>query len=123
MLIEPNFSDVKDPIVEGTYSARIVNAAVAEWPSGDKYVNWTLETFGETDPKNNGRRIYHRTPIAGGAAFKLQDLHVAALGTAAAGPFEAEALYGKEVKVVVVDGMNKHGEPTGYPEVKKVGRL
>lgn len=125
-LITPDFTDVKDDIKAGTYSARVIEGKLGEWSNGGKYVKWVLETCAEADPKNNGRRIYHNTPIAGGGAFRLKELYTAAMrqDIPQNEGFDAEMLYGKEVKVIVVDGVNyKTGEPSGYPEVKKVTAL
>lgn len=125
MLITPDFSEVRDAITAGTYRVRVVGAEPGEWQSGTKFVKWTLETFSEADAKNNGRRMYHRTPVAGGGAFKLQELYQAAmkapLATGAA--IDTDLVLGKEVTAVVVEGTDREGNPTGYPEVKAVRPL
>jgi len=125
-LITPDFSDVKDSISPGEYKARIVEHQIGEWQNGNKFIKWVMETCGETEAKNNGRRLYHTTPISGGGVFKLQDLYRAAMQQPLPTNegFDTEMLLGKELKVVVVDGVNyKTGEPTGYPEVKKTVAL
>lgn len=123
-LVKPDLSEVKDTVTAGTYKARIRKGEVKEFQSGQQYVNWELETYGEQDPKNNGRRIFHKTPISGGGAFRLQEMFNAATGQALTGEFDTDVLAGKNVQVVVVDGVNRQtGEPTGYPEVKKVTRV
>ena len=124
MLVKPDLSEVKDTVTPGVYKARIRKGEVKEFQSGQQYVNWELETYGETDPKNNGRRIFHKTPISGGGAFRLQEMFQAATGQALTGEFDTEALAGKNVQLEVVDGVNRTtGEPTGYAEVKKVRRV
>lgn len=121
MLVTPNFNDVKDSITAGTYTARIVSATMDEWRTGTKYVNWRLETFNEDEAKNNGRSIFYKTPIEGGGAFRLADFYRAAMkATPTAEGFDTDDLMGKEVQLVVADGVNQAGEPTGYPEVKAV---
>lgn len=124
MLHEPDFTEVQDSIEPGTYSARIVGAESGEWTKEDrvtKFVKWTLETFNEADPKNNGRKLFHRTPIQGKAAFLMRDLYRAAMGSDPKGAFDDEMLLGKEIQVTVVDGVNRQTkEPTGYTEISKV---
>lgn len=127
-IIVPDFSETQDQVEAGSYSCRIVEGVLEEWPAKDDrgplpYVKWTLETFNETDSKNNGRRILHKTPIVGKGAFRLQLFYKAAMGQDLGGEFDSEMLLGKELKVTVVDGMDKQGNPTGYPEVKAVAPL
>lgn len=130
MMIEPDFSEVKDSVEAGVYSARIVDSKVDKWTgkedqNGSKkpdttFINWTLETFNEQDEKNNGRKIFHKTPVNGGGAFRLKEFYKAAMGEDCVGAFDRTMLYGKELQVTVVDGKTKTGEPTGYTEVKTV---
>ena len=48
-------------------------------------------------------------------------MYRAATGKALSGEFDTEELVGKELYVILVDGINRQtGEPTGYVEVKKV---
>lgn len=122
MLITPDFSEVADPVTPGTYKCIVKEGKVKEWPNGGSYVEWQLETIGSDDPKNNGRRIYHRTNVAGKGAFMLQQIYIAAVGQSLTGPFDTEQLVGKEIAVEVVDGV-RNGEATGYTEVKRVKRL
>ena len=121
-LITPDFSEVAEQITPGTYKCIVKKGEVKEWPNGGSYVSWELETIGETNPKNNGRRIFHKTSVAGKGAFMLQQVYTAAVGTALTGTFDTEQLVGKQVAVEVVDGI-RNGEPTGYTEVKRVKRL
>lgn len=118
MLITPNFDDVQDAIQPGTYKVMIKKGDVKEWPNGGQYVNWELETTGETEAKNNGRRIFAKTSTGGKGAFMLQQIYRAAVGTSLTGQFDTEQLVGKTIVVEVVDGV-RNGEPTGYTEVKR----
>ena len=123
-LITPDFSEIQDTIAPGTYKCIVKKGEVKEWPNGGSYVNWELETYGESEQKNNGRRIFHKTATSGKGAFTLQQMYVAAVGTALTGAFDTEQLAGKQVAVEVVDGVNRQtGEPTGYTEVKRVKRI
>lgn len=120
-LVKPDFSEIQDQISPGTYKVRVKKGDVKEWPSGGTYINWELETFGESEPKNNGRRIFYKTSTSGKAAFMLQQFYRAAAGSALTGSFDTEQLVGKEIAVEVVDGINRTtGEPTGYTDVKRV---
>ena len=119
MLINPDFSDIQDAVSPGTYKCVVKKGDVKEWPNGGTYVNWELETYGETETKNNGRRIFHKTSTSGKGAFMLQHMYRAAVGTALTGSFDTEQLVGKQIAVEVVDGV-RNGEPTGYTEVKRV---
>jgi hypothetical protein len=127
-LITPDFSDVAESVGPGTYKCRVVDAKFDEWGAkGDKpatpYITWSLETFDEAEPRNNGRRIFHKTPLRGGGAFRLQQFYTAAMKQPLKGEFDTEMLFGKEMLVTVVDGVTKDGSPSGYTEVKAVKAL
>lgn len=120
-LVTPDFSECQDAVEPGTYKVRVKKGEVKEWPSGGQYINWELETFGETETKNNGRRVFHKTSVSGKGAFMLQQLYHAATGTQLKGSFDTEQLVGKNVAVEIIDGVNRQtGEKTGYTEVKRV---
>lgn len=123
MLVQPDFSDVADTVTAGTYRTVIKKGEVKDWPNGGKYINWELETVGEAETKNNGRRIFHKTAIQGKGAFMLQQIYQAAVGQPLTGQFDTEQLVGKTVVVEVADGVTREGTPTGYTEVKKVKRV
>ena len=83
-LIKPDLTQTTDTVSAGTYSVRIKDASIGEWPGKDggpatSYINWRLETFGETEQKNNGRAIWLKTPTSGKGAFRLKDLFKAAM--------------------------------------------
>ena len=121
VLITPDFTEVQDRVEPGEYTVRITDAKVGQWPgkNGKKDTNhiaWTLETFGEADDKNNGRKIFHRTATHGPGAFRLQELYKAAMNEDCGASFDFTMLYGKEVKITVV---NQKDKPE-YTEVKAV---
>ena len=122
MLVTPSFDEVQDQVIPGTYKVTVKKGEPKEYSTGTKYINWELETWGEDDPKNNGRRIFHTTPIEGKGAFLLQQFYMAAVGQALTGQFDTEQLAGKQVVVVVEDDV-RNGEPTGYTKVAKVRRV
>lgn len=125
MLIVPDFTEVKDNVTPGVYKARIVDSKVDQWAGKEGkaptvYINWTLETYGEQDEKNNGRKIFHKTPINGPGAFRLREFYKAAMGEECQGAFDRTMLHSREVEVTIVDGKDKQGQLTGYTEVKAV---
>lgn len=121
-LVQPDFTEVTEAVGPGTYKGIIKKADVKTWEkSGTQYIDWTLETVGDTNPRNNGRRISHKTPVSGKGAFQLQNLYRAATGQTLKGSFDTDMLMGKQVEVELVDGVNRvTGQPTGYVEVKQV---
>ena len=127
MLIEPDFTDVQDAVDPGIYKVRVKDAKMGEWEKEGrvtKYVNWHLETYDESESKNNGRIIFHNTAINGRGAFRLQQFYKAVVGqtlTKESPSFDLEMLLGKEVEVTIIDGVNRTtGVATGYTEVKSV---
>lgn len=121
-LVTPDFSEVADPVTAGEYRCIIRKGEPKEWPNGGAYINWELETTGDSNPKNNGRRIFAKTSISGKGAFMLQQIYLAAAGEPLMGQFDTEQLAGKQVAVELVDGV-RNGEPTGYTEVKRFKRV
>lgn len=121
-LVTPNFNEVQDSVGEGIYKVRIVDSKLDAWAGNDKrpqplrYINWTLETFNEEEEKNNGRKIFHKTPIEGPGAYKLQAFYKAATGQECKGPFDKTALHGQEIEVTVGPQKDK----PEYTEVKSV---
>ncbi len=126
-LIVPDFSGVQDRVGPGIYKVRVTSAKPGKWEGKDgkpdtPFLNWRMETFDEAEGKNNGRSIFHRTPTAGGGAFRLQDFYYAATGDKAAtgedlkGSFDYTTLYGREVEVTIAE---QTGKPE-YTEVKSV---
>lgn len=121
MLIQPDFTEVQDEVLPGTYKVRIKKGEVKEWQNGGQYINWELETYGEKESKNNGRRVFYKTSTSGKGAFVLQKFYKAAIGEPLTGSFDTEMLVGKNVEIEIVDGVNyKTKEPTGYTDVKSV---
>lgn len=123
-LITPDFSEVKDRVESGIYKTRIVGHKIGSWAGRDgkkdtHYVGWTLETFGENEDKNNGRRIFHNTAINGAGAFRLKDLYKAAMREELSSEFDPTMLYGREVEVTVAPQLNK----PEFTEVKTVKPL
>ena len=123
-LVTPDFSGVQDKVEPGIYKARIMDSKLDQWAGKDgkpptTIIIWTLETFAEAEEKNNGRKIFHRTPIEGGGAFRLQDFYRAAMGEECAGAFDRSMLHGCEIEVTIAQQKN---DPQ-YTEVKSVKRI
>ena len=124
LFITPDFSQVQDQVGEGIYNARIVDAKTDKWTGKDgkpdtHFINWRMETFNEADDKNNGRSIFHRTPIHGPGAFRLQEFYKAAMGEECANGFDASMLFGREVQVAI----GRQTKNPDYTEVKSVKSL
>lgn len=120
MLVTPDFNEIQEDVGPGEYSVRITGADVDKWEKDGRtthFVKWTLETTGETDAKNNGRKIFDRTALNGKGAFRLKNLYVAATGEAPSGQFDTEMLLGRELKVVV------DKDAKGYLNVKSYKRI
>lgn len=118
MLVTPSFDEISDDIKEGVYKVRVTAGVPGEYSTGTKYVKWTLETFGEAEAKNEGRKIWYSTPIEGKGAFMLKRLWDASTGgEEMPAQFDTEQLYGKEIEVIVAPN------DRGYAEVKSVRAL
>lgn len=124
-LIMPDFSEVRPPVEDGVYQVVIAESKVDKWTGkeGKKdtyYIGWTFDTINEKDEKNNGRKIFHNTPITGPGAFKLQDLYKAAMGEECPKTgFDRVMLHG--LKLEVTYGRQKNNPE--YGEVKSIKRL
>ena len=121
-LVTPDFSEVSDRIEAGTYNMRISSHKVDQWAGKEgkpptAYIAWEMQTFGEAEEKNNGRKYTHRTPINGPGAFRLKDfLAAAGLTEVPSDGFDPSMLYGTELTVVI--GQQK--DKPEYTEVKAV---
>lgn len=120
-LVTPDFSTAQDAVEPGIYSVRIVDSKFETWKGKDgkkdtTVVAWTMETFNESEPKNNGRKIFYRTPIEGSMANRLKSFFKAAMHEDIAGAFDRTMLHGRELEVTI--GQQKN-DPQ-YTEVKAV---
>lgn len=122
--VTPDLSDVQDPFEPGEYKVRVTGYKFDEWPPKDgrpstKYVNWELSTFSESETKNNGRKLFHRTPLNGGGAFRIQRFYSACTGEQLkkGESFDTDMLMGRELAVVV------EINDKGYTEIRAEKRL
>lgn len=122
-LIKVDLSEAAEPLTAGVYKARVVDCKTEESRDGKPRLNWRLEVYGASNPGHNGRSIFHRTPLTGKGVFRLQELYQAATReqlTKDNPEFDTEQIMGREVEVTLVDGRDRDGNPSGYPDVKAV---
>ncbi len=118
-LVTPDFTGTSDEVGPGTYKVRVTGAKMDEREKDDKkipLVVWTMDTFGEAEEKNNGRKVWYRTDLSGEWAKKLKSFYKAATGEELDGPFDTDMLMGKELQVTLAERNN-------YIEVKSVSPL
>lgn len=113
-LIQPDFSEAVENLPEGEYAVRISDVEMKDSKAGNKYLNWSMETFGKDDDRLNGRKIFHTTPIAGKGAGILKAF-VKACGMEATNSFDTDELMGRELVVVL-----KNNPERAFPEIKAV---
>ena len=115
MLYTPDFTEAAEDIKPGEYQVRITGCDEKTSKAGNTYLKWTLETTNESDPKNNGRKMWHNTMLSGKGVIMLKRFWDAATGGAEMGDqIDTEQLIGKELSVTV--DLNDNG----YAEVKGV---
>lgn len=119
-LVTPDFTEESTPVKPGTYSARITDCEIKQSKAGNTYGNWKLELFGS--PEVNGRVVFMSTPFAGKGIFRLSELYKAATGQEIDKKkgFDTDMLIGKEVKAVLVPGVDQEGNARSFPDVKTV---
>lgn len=117
-LIKPDFSEVSKPIQPGTYNARVVAGEIQTSQKGQPMVSWKLELFGSPDVNN--RVVFTRTMVSGPGASRLKQLYAAAIGEDLKDgeQFDTDSLIGKEINVTLVQGKDKEGNVSQYPDVK-----
>jgi hypothetical protein len=124
-MISPDFSEAADfaPITPGTYKARVIECQTKESKKGATYLRWTMEVFGADESlKVNNRKFWYNTMVTGKGAGNLKSLLRAAMGEVPT-QFDTDALLGKEVQVVLVQGRDQQGNPSDFPDVKSVSKL
>lgn len=100
-LVTPDFSETQDPIQPGEYQVRVSGVEQRESKSGTPYLRWELTTFGSEDPKNDGRKMWHTTMLAGPGAGMLRQFYKVCTGEKLEGSFDTEQLFGKEFTAIV----------------------
>lgn len=120
-LVKPDFSQVQDRVEPGIYKVRIVDSKPDVYAGRDgkpptNIIVWTLDTFDEAESKNNGRKIFHRTPIEGPFASRLADFYKAAMHEECGEAFDRTMLHGRELEVTL--GVQKNNPE--YSEIKAV---
>lgn len=125
MQITPDFSEAvegtSDPIPPGVYKTRVTGVEQKTSKADNQYLKVKLTIFGaEGDAaKYNNWPVFTNLMTTGKGAGRLKDFLKAA-GLNTAGAFDTDALLGKEVVAVLVEGKMQDGTPSQWPEVKSV---
>lgn len=101
MLVTPDFTESQDTFTPGEYMFRVTGVEQKTSKNDQPYLNWTMEQINAADPKNNGRKHWHITMLAGRGAGMLKDFYKACTGETLEGQFDTEQLIGKELIVVL----------------------
>lgn len=120
--IQPDYSENKfAEAKEGTHFARISAAEPKTQSNGERIIAWEMETFGNEDPNQNGKKLFHRTAIAGQYSGILNIFLKAANPDYVGGAFDTDDYIGKELEVTIVYPIDKKtGQRSQYSQVKKV---
>jgi hypothetical protein len=124
MKVKPDLSESIEGVKPGQYQAMTKKCELKESRAGAKYLKWELEITNH--PEVSGRKLWTNTMLSGKGAFRLQELYLAATGETLPkdnAEFDTEQIIGQTIGVQVVDGVDQQGQPSGFPEVKKVSRL
>lgn len=116
-------SEVVDDIPEGEYNVNVVDAEMKTSKAGNPYLRWQFTVFGHSDPRYNSQAIWHSTPTSGKGAFRLLQLHKAAVGSKLdknATQIDPRDILGKQLSITVVNSHDQDGNPNGFTEVKYV---
>lgn len=122
MLISPDFTEsvTTDPVAPGVYKTRVTEVTQQTSKAGNPYLKVKMNIFGAEGEaaKYNNWPVYTNLMTTGAASGRLKDFLKAA--GIAPGPFDTDALLGKEVAAVLVEGKDQHGNTSQWPEVKAV---
>lgn len=123
MNITPDFSEAVEgggEIPPGVYKTRVTNVETKTSKADNQYLKVRLTIFGAEGEagKYNNWHAYTNLMLSGKGAGRLKDFLAAA--HIPAGPFDTDALLGKEVVAVLVAGKTEDGSTSKWPEVKSV---
>lgn len=129
-LITPDLSEAVEstPIPPGVYTARVTGLEdmVGKNAPFTPYIKWELTLFGCEGElaKHNNWKVYTNTMLAGKGAGMLKTFYKACKKEEfAGGAFDFSTLVGSEVQVTLAEGQPYNGEPSKYPEVKRVSPI
>jgi hypothetical protein len=121
--ILPDFSEVVE-IAKGSYHARLAGVLSKQSQKGDHMLQWELVIVDNADPRLNGKKLKYTTMTSGPGARNFKQLVRATINpTYDGGSVDTDNLLGKIIEIVVKDGKDKEGHPTGFPEVATVSRV
>src|SRR4051812_18740901 len=108
MQVNPDYSEnIFAEAKEGTHFARIAKAEPKTQKNGEKVIAWELETFGNEDPNQNNRKLFHRTAIHGQYSGLLNIFLKAANPEYTGGEFDTDDYVGKEIEVSIIYPIDK----------------
>jgi hypothetical protein len=127
-LITPDLSEAVEmsdaQIPPGVYKARVVGMEkrVSKTEAATQYIKWELAIFGaEGDlARFNNWKVYTNTMLSGKGTGILKAFYKACTGQELIGQVNFGLLHGSEVQVTLVEGQPYNGQPSKFPEVKKV---
>lgn len=130
-LITPDLSEAVElsdaQIPPGVYKARVtgMEKKVSKTDAATPYIKWELTIFGaEGDlSRFNNWKVYTNTMLAGKGTGILKAFYKACTGQEITGQVDFSLLHGSEVQVTLVEGQPYNGQPSKFPEVKKVEQL
>ncbi len=122
MEFNPDYSESKfGPVAAGVHFVRVIDAEASKTQKGVPLITWTMESFGNENPIQNGKKVWHRTEISGQFSGMLKLFLQAINPEYAGGPFNTEEYLGKELEITVEYPMDKQtGQPSQYSRIKRV---
>lgn len=118
MLIQPDFTEAQDSFTPGEYMFRVVSVEQKTSQKDQPYLNWTLEQIGSEEPKNNGRKHWYVTMLAGRGAGMLKDFYKACTGETLEGEFDTEQLINKELVMILGEDSSGRMNTKGLKQIQ-----
>lgn len=117
MIITP---EIHDGLTEGSYLGTIVRMDRKTARTGKAYIMWTVETFAEGDPKNNGRRVFHNTFSDGRSLKSHTNFYRAVTGKQLGRVPKLEVLIGKKIQFALIRAIRGQGFITRFLDLISV---
>ncbi len=125
-LITPDLSEAVETgeqIPPGIYNSRVTKVELKTTRDMmSKYLRWELTLFGAGGDlaKFNNWKVYYNTMTSGKGAGMLKSFYKACTHNELTGPADFGLLIGSEIRITLMEGKPYNGEPSKFPEVKKV---